>query len=70
MVMCRKPSTTHNSRSTSRPRRDDTPLGKGGPVILPPRRPSAMALALMAPSAEGNSVTAYDDLWYVGRPRV
>jgi len=66
MVMCTKPANRNHaddSRANGR-----APLGQGGPVILPPRKPSPMALALMSPSAEGDSVTTYDDLWYPGRP--
>jgi len=58
---------------------------EGGPVFVPPRPPSPFAQALLAKSAEGEAngsgdfpprsllgdgVTPYDELWYLGRPRV
>jgi len=41
-------------------------LGEGGPVFLPKRKPSPLAETLLAATAE--PVTAYDDVWFAGRP--
>lgn len=44
---------------------------QAGPVFVPPRRPSAFARQLIQESAgTGDAVTAYDELWFAGRPTV
>lgn len=46
---------------------------QGGPVFLPPRKPSLWAESLMASLAqveglgEGQSITSYDEIWYGNR---
>ncbi len=68
MLMCRK--TTHgdgNPRPTGTEAQDGKrrKLGEGGPVFFPRRKPSALAEQLLA---QADQVTAYDDLWFAGRP--
>ncbi len=70
MLVCRKSSdgetgTQHDSaeRRIAGPRK----LGEGGPVFFPRRKPSALARALLA---QTDRVTAYDELWFAGRPSV
>ncbi len=41
---------------------------QGGPVFLPRRRVSSLAKALMNQAATPDRITAYDELWYAGRP--
>ena len=65
--------------SKSEGRRTEGPTGgvnghyQGGPVFLPPRKPSLWAESLMASLAqaeglgEGRSVTGYDEIWYGNR---
>ncbi|MDA8017012.1 MAG: hypothetical protein MPN21_06135 [Thermoanaerobaculia bacterium] len=44
---------------------------EAGPVFVPPRRPSAFARSLLEETAEtDDAVTAYDELWFAGRPTV
>lgn len=43
--------------------------GDGGPVFIPARKPSPLARTLLASADDGGRVTAYDEIWYVGRPR-
>jgi hypothetical protein len=43
--------------------------GQGGPVFLPPRQLSPVARAILSTPAENERVTAYDELWYRGRPQ-
>lgn len=43
--------------------------GRGGPVFLPPRQLSPLARTLLSKPFAGERVTAYDDLWYLGRPQ-
>ena len=73
MVVCRKsargveqprPTAVKSNGGVDRRSR----LGEGGPVFLPRRRPSAMAEALLAQAMEVGGVTAYDDVWFAGRP--
>ncbi len=40
---------------------------EGGPVFVPSRPLSALGRQLMAPDAEQERVTAYDDSWYAER---
>lgn len=69
MVLIQAGSRSHSSRDAS-----SSP--EAGPVFVPPRRPSAFALRMMedaAPTetADGDdAVTAYDELWFAGRPTV
>lgn len=71
MVICRKEAKSNGVREETAERRERTAATRqGGPVFLPPRRPSAFATSLLAddPLAAGR-VTAYDEIWYTGRPR-
>lgn len=71
MVICQKTESPGNGRNGHDSRKASR--FDGGPVFLPPRPPSPFAQALLAKSlqggAEGPSVTSYDELWYLGRPR-
>lgn len=76
MLICRKNQSPveralgeGTGRSTGRysPRR--APTGQGGPVFLPPRKPSPLARALIASIAGvDNRVTAYDGSGSTSRP--
>ncbi len=57
-------------RTTAPPvvQRERSVYGEGGPVFLPPRKLSPQAQALLSSPTEGDRVTAYDDIWYLGRP--
>ncbi len=68
MLVCRKSADSqttaqHESLERHAPRK----LGEGGPVFFPRRKPSALARALLAQTEQ---VTAYDELWFAGRPSV
>ncbi len=68
MVVCKRDS---NGKREPRPASESvndrrSRLGEGGPVFLPKRKPSALAQALLASAPE--QVTAYDDVWFAGRP--
>ncbi len=68
MLVCRKGSnggTAQSRGSGARRGSVKRKLGEGGPIFLPRRRPSAFAEKLLA---EVDRVTAYDDLWFAGRP--
>ena len=65
MVSRKKEATQTTSPAT---RGERSPYGDGGPVFLPPRKLSPQAQALLSSPAEGERVTAYDDIWYQGRP--
>ncbi len=69
MLVCRKRSNKSGTsrRQNAEPRRGKArrKLGEGGPVFLPRRKPSAFTEALLA---QVERVTAYDDLWFAGRP--
>ena len=69
MLICRKSAMDESRRRADRqPRLMERPrLGEGGPVFLPRRRPSAFAQELLARDA-AERVTAYDELWFAGRP--
>ena len=72
MVICRKVGTRNTpGRPDSRSGGDGHAgtYGQNGPVFVPPRKSSPFARTLLARSAEGQSVTTYDELWYLGRPR-
>ncbi len=69
MVVCKRDS---NGRREPRPAPESvndrrSRLGEGGPVFLPKRKPSALAETLLA-DIDRESVTAYDDVWFAGRP--
>ncbi len=68
MLVCRKSSKGQaaerrgeDARRSQAPRR----LGEGGPVFLPRRKTSALCEALVAAT---DRVTAYDEIWFAGRP--
>ncbi len=68
MLVCRKGSNGKGAeRRNEDARRAQAPrkLGEGGPVFLPRRKPSALGEALLAAT---DRVTAYDDIWFAGRP--
>ncbi len=69
MLVCRKSSKVDSAarQEGAGPRRGGVRrrLGEGGPIFLPRRKTSALAEALLATSER---VTAYDDLWFAGRP--
>lgn len=72
MVVCRK---NEIEESRSHPRAADGGRSRrtaeqGGPVFLPRRKPSALVEAMMALPDELDRITAYDEQWYAGRPRV
>lgn len=69
MVICRKGTRRSEGAAAGPKGRPSNGHRQGGPVFFPPRKPSPFAQALLAKSVEGSSVTAYDDLWYLGRPR-
>jgi hypothetical protein len=66
MIQAGSPAVSQSSQTASPP--------EAGPVFVPPRRPSAFARRLLQEStAEGHAddaVTAYDELWFAGRPTV
>ena len=71
MLICRKSAKDgdtgrHGNRQARRGTRRRN-LGEGGPVFLPRRKPSAFAEQLLA-SGAAERVTAYDELWFAGRP--
>ena len=65
MVSRKKEATQTTSPAV---RGEPSSYGDGGPVFLPPRKLSPLAQALLSSPAEGDRVTAYDDIWYRGRP--
>ncbi len=69
MLVCRKSSddngTARKNGTGARRGKARRRLGEGGPVFLPRRKRSAFAEALLA---RVDRVTAYDDLWFAGRP--
>lgn len=58
MVMCRKSELTETLKD-ERPIDRARTVGRGGPVFLPPRRPSALARLLLTAS-DGHGDTAFD----------
>ncbi len=66
MVTSKKETTRTNGSPVVR--RERSVYGEGGPVFLPPRKLSPQAQALLSSPPEGDRVTAYDDIWYLGRP--
>ena len=65
MVMIQAGSSSQSSSSSRGPK------PQAGPVFVPSRRPSAFARQLIDESGEmDDSVTAYDELWFAGRPTV
>lgn len=65
MVMIQAGSHAHSATSDM----DSKP--QAGPVFVPSRRPSAFARQLMEQTVEtDDAVTAYDELWFTGRPTV
>ena len=72
MVTCVKETKTSTSTPAGDARRGNGArrgYGDGGPVFIPARKPSPLARALLAGAGEGGRVTAYDEIWYAGRPR-
>ncbi|MCP3957480.1 MAG: hypothetical protein GY719_06475 [bacterium] len=73
MLVCRKGSSG-SGREISGPERESagrsSRVGEGGPVFLPRRKPSAITEAIMADAVDGDRVTAFDEIWYAGRPVV
>ncbi len=68
MVVCRKSSEDQTAaQQPSLERHVPRKLGEGGPVFFPRRKPSALARALMTQTEQ---VTAYDEMWFAGRPSV
>ena len=72
MLVCKRSSKVNREArrapaSTGHPTTRPSRLGDGGPVFLPRRKPSAMAETLLA-CADAEQVTAYDDVWFAGRP--
>ncbi len=68
MLVCRKSSNDNSVRKNgtgARRGKARRKLGEGGPVFLPRRKPSAFTEALLVAT---DRVTAYDDLWFAGRP--
>ena len=76
MLVCKKsPKAGGETRRRSDGAPQERPHGRsgpgeGGPVFLPRRKPSAIARALLAQGAESERVTAYDELWFAGRPAI
>ena len=74
MLVCKRSSNGSREPRRSAPESTDrrhghrSRLGEGGPVFLPRRKPSAIAEALVAGAPDAGPVTAYDDLWFAGRP--
>lgn len=68
MVMCVKEPTPRTAVPAG-VRPESPGYGDGGPVFVPSRKPSRLARTLLTGAGEGGRVTAYDDLWYAGRPR-
>ncbi len=68
MLICKRSSNVKGERRRAPElvERRRSRLGEGGPVFLPKRKPSALAQALLASAPE--QVTAYDDVWFAGRP--
>ena len=66
MVTCEKEATKTTASTAVRPERNA--YGEGGPVFLPSRKLSPLAQTLLSSPAEGDRVTAYDDIWYLVRP--
>ncbi len=66
--MSTRDTDTTQTAGSSAVRRDRSAYGEGGPVFLPPRKLSPLAQNLLSSPAEGDRVTAYDDIWYLGRP--
>ena len=70
MLVCRKNSNDNAAAPPQIPERrasGSRKLGEGGPVFFPRRKPSALGRALLA---QADQVTAYDKIWFVGRPSV
>ncbi len=68
MLVCRKGSNGHASQqgeSSAKRGNRSRKLGEGGPIFFPRRKPSALAEQMLA---QTDRVTAYDDLWFAGRP--
>lgn len=63
MVICEK---DESRTAAAEPRRVS---GQGGPVFLPPKKLSPIASAILSTPLETERVTAYDELWYLGRPQ-
>ena len=67
MLVCRKNTNDGAGHDVSETSQElvKRKLGEGGPIFLPRRRPSAFTEKLLS---EAGHVTAYDDLWFGGRP--
>ena len=76
MLVCKRSSNGNAEPRRSAPEsttsRTDrrSRFGEGGPVFLPRRKPSAIAETLLAYTTDAGQVTAYDDLWFAGRPSI
>ena len=72
MLVCRRSPSAGESRSNGEAvpetAANGARLGHGGPVFLPPRKPSAIGKRLLAHAIQPEPATPYDDLWLVGRP--
>jgi len=66
MIQAGSHSVSQSSQTASPP--------EAGPVFVPSRRPSAFARRLLEEStgnaAADDAVTAYDELWFAGRPTI
>lgn len=72
MVMCSKDAPRSARSATAgngHGARHGSDYGDGGPVFVPSRELSPMAQALLSAPAGDERVTAYDELWYLGRPQ-
>ncbi len=67
MLVCRKSPHGEAAVGQSNSERPEKgrKLGEGGPIFFPRRKPSALAERLLA---QTDRVTAYDELWFAGRP--
>jgi hypothetical protein len=71
MVVRVKETKTRTAAPSADEVRDDggqRGYGDGGPVFIPARKPSPLARTLLASAGDGARVTAYDEIWYAGRP--
>lgn len=70
MLMCSKDAPrSPRSPAAGNGARPGSDYGDGGPVFVPSRELSPMARALLSAPAGDERVTAYDELWYLGRPQ-
>ncbi len=70
MVMCSKdaPRAATPPAAEGNGARRRNGYGDGGPVFVPSRELSPLARALLSSPAD-ERVTAYDEIWYLGRPQ-